>query len=598
MFHKISSEPLKAIYYNFSDKISENECPDKAERRLFNSAKPEFTQSRLKQINSIFPSYIFYKKHANHIDFFATCCNTKFTADTSHPEMFGGFDGSVSHNGDFECPFCGKRGTLKSFGMGAKNLTEYKKIVFFEKSRNGSTVYIRCCEISKCYAGDPWCSWLNRNYSSEKLLNPPIEIIEERRFTLSKGSSILAENPCRPWFRYPRGDEQWNRFKRDCVKPFQGDIYGRTQYYWIFNADDVLDKSFLKYSGISEYINSAEGISDDNAIAYLCLYAKYPIIEIAAKQGLSKYITHFIYGSPNKKIFNWAAKSPKDFLRGNLDINDFQYIKKHDPSPKAIRLYMSKKKAGKSGNDVFKTAENEVEVLSNFATPGFFNYMALTFCNPNAKADICKYIIKYSKKSRKTICHISRAWHDYIRMAEEAGFDLFNHNVAFPKNLEEAHENAVEIINAIRARKNEEKRKEIEEKAKKRTEKLEEIYGAFECGDLKIVVPHTHDDIIREGKELSICVGSYAERHFKGATTILFIRKISALGTPYFTIEIDEMGKKIRQCHGYKNEYMYDTTHEIIEKPDEIKLFEAEFAKYIKNPAKYIKEKAKMKKAG
>lgn len=47
-------------------------------------------------------------------------------------------------------------------------------------------------------------------------------------------------------------------------------------------------------------------------------------------------------------------------------------------------------------------------------------------------------------------------------------------------------------------------------------------------------------------------VGGYADRHMRGVTTILFLRRSSAPGTPYVTIEMD--GNQIRQIHGYHND--------------------------------------------
>ena len=48
------------------------------------------------------------------------------------------------------------------------------------------------------------------------------------------------------------------------------------------------------------------------------------------------------------------------------------------------------------------------------------------------------------------------------------------------------------------------------------------------------------------------CVGGYADRHMRGVTTILFLRRSSAPSTPYVTIEMD--GNQIRQIHGYHND--------------------------------------------
>lgn len=48
-------------------------------------------------------------------------------------------------------------------------------------------------------------------------------------------------------------------------------------------------------------------------------------------------------------------------------------------------------------------------------------------------------------------------------------------------------------------------------------------------------------------------MGSYAQDHAEGRTTILFIRKRGSVEKPFFTLEIDMKSGKIRQCYGYKN---------------------------------------------
>ena len=68
--------------------------------------------------------------------------------------------------------------------------------------------------------------------------------------------------------------------------------------------------------------------------------------------------------------------------------------------------------------------------------------------------------------------------------------------------------------------------------------------------------------------------GGYAERHFKGQTTIVFLRKTDDPDKPYYTMELDKTGK-IKQCRGYRNN-MADNP-----KPPEIKTFEQHYEQYL-----------------
>lgn len=67
-----------------------------------------------------------------------------------------------------------------------------------------------------------------------------------------------------------------------------------------------------------------------------------------------------------------------------------------------------------------------------------------------------------------------------------------------------------------------------------------------------IIQPKQLSDIAYEGKVLSHCVGGYAERHAKGALSIMFIRKKSEPDKPYYTMEVSADGK-IVQVRGKRN---------------------------------------------
>lgn len=64
--------------------------------------------------------------------------------------------------------------------------------------------------------------------------------------------------------------------------------------------------------------------------------------------------------------------------------------------------------------------------------------------------------------------------------------------------------------------------------------------------------------------------------------TILFLRKLSDPGTPYYTMEVSN-DLEIVQCRGYKNNLAKNP------KPEEISIFEERYQKYLDS----IKEKRK-----
>ena len=84
-----------------------------------------------------------------------------------------------------------------------------------------------------------------------------------------------------------------------------------------------------------------------------------------------------------------------------------------------------------------------------------------------------------------------------------------------------------------------------------RYKKLVKKY-TFALGGFEIQVPRNGTEISEEGKRLHHCVGGYAERHLKGATIILFLRRSEQKDTPLVTIEMK--GNKIVQIHGFDDE--------------------------------------------
>ena len=84
-----------------------------------------------------------------------------------------------------------------------------------------------------------------------------------------------------------------------------------------------------------------------------------------------------------------------------------------------------------------------------------------------------------------------------------------------------------------------------------RLRKLTRRYS-YTDGTYLIRPPVSGAEIQREGKLLCHCVGGYADRHLKGATTILFLRRRDRPGRPLVTVEM--RGNTIAQIHGWDDE--------------------------------------------
>ena len=124
----------------------------------------------------------------------------------------------------------------------------------------------------------------------------------------------------------------------------------------------------------------------------------------------------------------------------------------------------------------------------------------------------------------------------------------------YPSNfdkLAELHNQLIVYMNResdrIRESNNKELQIKYEKEFYKKAKKLEmsdDKYAIIACKNLI--------DLVKEGRTLSHCVGSYIQSVGNGKEYILFLRKKNMIDTPFFTIDVTP-NKIVRQIHGYGN---------------------------------------------
>ena len=190
---------------------------------------------------------------------------------------------------------------------------------------------------------------------------------------------------------------------------------------------------------------------------------------------------------------------------------------------------------------------------------------------------LCKYLkTQQVLRPSETLPHIAVWLRDYINMNESLDIRLSKSNM-FPKDIKAAHD----IINQRYQIVMEERRKIAKEEA------LELVYDIFDCytkNGYTVLTPKSREDFIREGQELSHCVGgqSYYDRHVAGEKMIFFVRKAEKPEKAFYTAEIDMVTFIVTQLYGYGD------------KPatPEVRKFTKEFAHWLKG------QKKKLRKAG
>lgn len=321
--------------------------------------------------------------------------------------------------------------------------------------------------------------------------------------------------------------------------------YGFDNTYVILNAD-AYKRSDMKYCQLPYNHFYCP-------IMYLRLYTRHPNVEYLIKSGYGFLIgdeARDYYGNDMTVTVYWRVDLRSNNLLKMLGLNrtEFKllrenerlypdYMQYRDDFPKyKPQELLEIAKAYRSEHGALDSHEN----TSGFSPLRLARYLNAQGIDPTM----------YS---------------DYLRQCRQLHYDLSDTAISLPHDFHAMHERLSALI---QYKASEAARQAFSEHydARKRFE--------YEKGDLLLRQPESMDEIVYEGKALAHCVGGYAERHAKGITNILFIRKKSEPDKPYYTVEVDNSGV-IRQCYGYKNNKANNP------KPPEIKAFEEHYQQYL-----------------
>lgn len=418
-----------------------------------------------------------------------------------------------------QCPDCGKDVTLYARGRlrNGNSLDEYRQIVLL-RVLDGA---LRAVAL------------LARKHHGRWESDPAEADV--------KAAYYFTEGKCQKWKRQWvwSGEQYVPKLvpQKSMTEPF-ADCQCWSCYkpgYYAVHGVDQIAASPLKYCAAEQFFN----LYDDDTreitmglLTYLGLWTRYPRVEQLTKAGCNLIIQDAIQGSMNSRALNWRAKTMPAFFR--LDKPTAKRLLAGGIGQRELDALEVMRGGGVTLEEALLIHDRIGGAAERRRISG-----ALTAVDANAMV-LARYLEKHQHKN-------AALWLDYIDAAKKLGYDLARRDVAFPKNLQGAHDSA---IAAIRYEENEAARKAYE----KRYEKLVKKYS-FSALGLCIVVPEDDRQIINEGKTLHHCVGGYAERHMKGATTILFLRKEKTPQRSYITVEMDgKRGTDIRQIHGYRNE--------------------------------------------
>lgn len=355
--------------------------------------------------------------------------------------------------------------------------------------------------------------------------------------------------------------DHWEQFARsdDCSGSISStDVYG-------FHIDQ-LKGTLWENSKLDLYFKTQKDRC--RPILYMRTFAQYPNIEnLVTSPGAyllgdiyKKY--HRGYGkNPAPKSvteINYREARPAQMLRLNKD--EFRYFAEQKAEWSVISFY-------RDHRALLKPEEMmEIKELSGYGSLISRDYP----CNIVVAA---RYLLKQIKKRRDYYTASVSYLHDYWRMLLQVDGVITPEN-RYPQNLKNAHD-------AVSRRIEQAKKDERELSYIKRRERLERF--SWQSEGLFIRAVRDDDELYMEGKTLSHCVYSYADKHCSGGTAIMVIRHADKPEEPYFTLELDEKSGSVRQNRGLRN----------CARTEEVEKFEAAWIKHVRDILKKEKKNGK-----
>lgn len=366
------------------------------------------------------------------------------------------------------------------------------------------------------------------------------------------------------WVLRPKFKDNGDRWNRDEIVGFSKKTLEETD-----GANSALDV-FIR-----------EGGSDLRIGAYLQIWTKYPQIENLVRSGFSKFVAKIIDAatfnggyyyqketfsiSEIPKYINVKAKKPAEIL--GLEKEEFHLVNKYSLEVISFYTHIKRTRKIKLTEEQLKLAE---EIGIKQLRDLFDKPIRDGFVPPVVRT--LNYLQKHEKPRDQFEARVTPNYlYDYWNMLSQVQNGL-PPELLFPRDIRAAHDNV-----ALRVK--EKTDENINAGIAAFAASLDWLSFSDEETGLFIRVCKTQEELIKEGKILSHCVGTYAKRFSQRETCILFIRRISNPDKPYYTLEYKN--GYINQDHGYKNK---------IQTP-EILSFEKKWLAYIEKTKTELKRR-------
>lgn len=438
-------------------------------------------------------------------EMFCTACGQHFfePRDRKHPAK------------DYTyCPQCGVEISPKRWRDRARlESIEFAYHVF--QHGEGADVWLRSFQVS-----------MDRNFMGRKY-----DIFEYCRILFQPGGAHKWTRS-RSWYN---GVSAWKPVKSICLKRWHGN-YGQTRNdIWAGVTMEEMEGSCLQYVPMDEVMR----IMND-PINFLALWCKYPAVEYVWKMGFGAWFAQRERGSGAafSRVVNLRAKRP-DKLFPHLSKSEIRLLRRRTGliSINDVELYQRLKKAG-----AVEPGAAGMEFAREVNMSRYIDFFALAERCGATPRELRKYLQKQAGRRAGTSVYIvMQELDDYLGQLNRLGVQGGDR---MPRDLHEAHER-------LSARERKLQNAPLNSKFRARRHLLR--WMCWKHDGMFIRPVDSAEEITREGEQQSNCVAGYAKRHAEGKTIILLLRKCSAPGESWHTVEIEPETLRCKQCFGHGN---------------------------------------------
>lgn len=432
------------------------------------------------------------------------------------------------HNKIGRCPVCRHKIVYKSVGKAGTVSTDTAYMYLIQRCEDGFMI--------REFQG-------YRKYPKGEFLTPKCSHWEIRRSIYDKTGIPLRAYQ---WEDYKHSEVRW--VKTGICTPswwgnHAGKIYGKTL--------PDLSKKELKYTGLIERIYDGTNLDPEK---YLTVLQEVPQLERISKAKLSCLVDECMssYYSFSKCLFAPEESSLTKML--GVNTLTLKRLRENRGGTKFLAWTQYEKSTGKGIPDhviSWLCAENITVSDLDF----IIHKMSII--------QIYNYILRQMSEGGMESKEVLTTWSDYLAMARSLDMDVNDEIIFRVRKLRQRHD---ELVLQCESKDISILAGEILEKFPV-LNKICQSLKKYEYADKNytVLAPNRIEEIIREGRNLSHCVGKserYWERIARREAYVLFLRKTNELDNSHYTLEIEPDGtiRQKRTRYNRQEEDIQDAT--------------------------------------